>query len=211
MKIGRMQGAAIAYHNTQKIFGFEYIKIEEMENRVFGCSQFSDVVFDKSLGLLEKIFDYVLEDQYLQEEAENIAEKEGQPGKQFRIGFYANEHTRNLDIMVEIFENDELYQARFAEQFRPDYMKDPIDFYLMNKIRPKVIRYSVGIYPVLNGVFIDYSPTLFETGDHLDVKYSIQRVGPMEFNDYMKFLHEAYKSEKLNLENDYAGSWSFMV
>ena len=37
MKIGRMQGAAIAYHNTQKVFGFEYIKLEEMENRVFGC------------------------------------------------------------------------------------------------------------------------------------------------------------------------------
>jgi hypothetical protein len=28
MKIGRMQGAAIAYHNTQKIYGFEYIPIE---------------------------------------------------------------------------------------------------------------------------------------------------------------------------------------
>jgi len=37
MKIGQMQGAAIAYHNTQKIFGFEYIKLEEMEKRVFGC------------------------------------------------------------------------------------------------------------------------------------------------------------------------------
>lgn len=65
MKIGRMQGAAIGYHNTQKIFGFEYIKLEQMENRVFGCPQFSDVVFDKSLGLLEKIFDTILEDQYV--------------------------------------------------------------------------------------------------------------------------------------------------
>ena len=45
MKIGQMQGAAVAYHNTQKIFGFEYIKLEDMERRVFGCSQFSDIVF----------------------------------------------------------------------------------------------------------------------------------------------------------------------
>ena len=52
-------------------------------------------------------------------------------------------------------------------------MKDPIDFYLVNKIVPKVIRYTVGIYPVLNGVFVDYSPILYETGDHLDVKYAI--------------------------------------
>ena len=74
MKIGRMQGAAIAYHNTQKIFGFEYIKLEQMENRVFGCSEFSDVVFEKSLGLLEKIMDHILEDQYVQEEAEKRAD-----------------------------------------------------------------------------------------------------------------------------------------
>ena len=90
-------------------------------------------------------------------------------------------------------------------------MKDPIDFYLMNKIKPKVIKYSVGIYPILNGVFIDYSPILFEQGDHLDIKYTIQRNGPVNFNTYMRFLHEAYKSEKLNLDNDYAGNWSFMV
>ena len=38
MKIGQMQGAAIAYHNTQKVFGFEYVKLEDMERRIFGCS-----------------------------------------------------------------------------------------------------------------------------------------------------------------------------
>ena len=63
MKIGRMQGAAIAYHNTQKIFGFEYIKIEDMERRVFGCSQFSDIIFKSSLNILEKVLDYILDDQ----------------------------------------------------------------------------------------------------------------------------------------------------
>jgi hypothetical protein len=36
MKIGRMAGAAVAFHNTQKIFGFEFIKLEEMEKRIFG-------------------------------------------------------------------------------------------------------------------------------------------------------------------------------
>lgn len=49
MKIGRMQGAAIAYHNTQKIFGFQYVKIEDMERRIFGCKEFSDLIFENSL------------------------------------------------------------------------------------------------------------------------------------------------------------------
>lgn len=35
-KIGEMEGAFVAYHNTQRIFGFEYITLEEMEQRVFG-------------------------------------------------------------------------------------------------------------------------------------------------------------------------------
>jgi hypothetical protein len=62
MKIGRMQGAAIAYHNTQKIYGFEYIPLEQMERRIFGCKEFSDLVFNNSLGIIERILDYVLED-----------------------------------------------------------------------------------------------------------------------------------------------------
>ena len=59
-----MQGAAIAYHNTQKIYGFQYIKLEEMENRIFGCSQFSDLIFKSSLSILEKVLDYILDDIY---------------------------------------------------------------------------------------------------------------------------------------------------
>jgi len=61
-KIGHMQGAMIAYHNTQKIFGFEYITLKDMEKRVFGCSEFSDIVFKNSLALVEKILDFVVED-----------------------------------------------------------------------------------------------------------------------------------------------------
>ena len=63
MKIGQMQGATIAYHNTQKIFGFQYITLDEIEKRVFGCSQFSNIVFKSSLSILEKILDYILSDQ----------------------------------------------------------------------------------------------------------------------------------------------------
>jgi hypothetical protein len=63
LKIGQMQGALIAYHNTQKIFGFEYITLKDMEKRVFGCSEFSDVAFKSSLALVEKILDFVTDDQ----------------------------------------------------------------------------------------------------------------------------------------------------
>jgi len=37
----------------------------------------------------------------------------------------------------------------------------------------------------------------------------MQRLGKVDFNRYMMFLHEAYKSENQNIDNQYAGSWSF--
>lgn len=59
-KIGRMDGALLAYHNTQKVFGFEYIKLEDMEKRVFGCAKYGDIIFRSSLTLVEQIFDRIL-------------------------------------------------------------------------------------------------------------------------------------------------------
>jgi hypothetical protein len=69
----------------------------------------------------------------------------------------------------------------------------------------------VGIYPIHNGIPIDHSPILFEEGDNLDVKMSIQKVGNVGFNEYMQFLHEAYKVQNINIDNEYAGTWSVMI
>jgi len=45
LKVGRMDGAFLAYHNTKQIFGFEYIKTTEIEKRIFGSSTYADLVF----------------------------------------------------------------------------------------------------------------------------------------------------------------------
>ena len=183
-----------------------------MEKRVFGCSEFSDVVFKNSLAMIEKIFDYILEDQDLNEayKFEKGNSPSASSNKVFKIGFYANEGERFLNVMVQVFDDDMFYQERFRNVL-PEYMKDPIDYYISHKIQPQVYKYVVGIYPVLNGQFIDHSPILFEPGDTLDIKHSIQKFGKIEFNDYMRFLHEAYKCDSINLDNEYAGTWSFQV
>ena len=93
----------------------------------------------------------------------------------------------------------------------PSYMQDPIDYYLSNKIIPNVIEYNVIISPILNGVFVDHTPILFEEGDHLEFKYLIQKSGKVGFDRYMQFLHEAYICDNLNVETEYSGSWSFKV
>ena len=93
----------------------------------------------------------------------------------------------------------------------PEYLRDPIDYYLTHKITPKVTRYTVGLYPILNGIFVDLAPIFFEKGDNLEVKYNIQRLGEVDFNTYMMFLHEAYKQQNIGLDNVFAGTWSFKL
>jgi len=92
--------------------------------------------------------------------------------KVFKVGFYANEGERCLNVMVEVFDDDSFYKQRVSKLL-PDYMHDPIDYYHQNKLRPTVVKYSVGIFPILNDVFVDYSPLLFEQGDNLELRYSI--------------------------------------
>lgn len=75
-----------------------------MERRVFGCSQFSDIIFRSSLTILEKLLDYVLDDQDSNHHISNPANQE--KNKVYKLGFYASETNRQLAVMVEIFDND---------------------------------------------------------------------------------------------------------
>lgn len=209
MKIGQMQGAAIAYHNTQKIFGFQYIKLEEMEKRIFGSPQFSNIVFKSSLAMLEKILDYIIDDQDSQRFVRkmNPNAKLREEKKVFKLGFYANHSSNRLTVMVELFDNNDVYMNRI-NNIMPEYIKDPVDYYRKNDIQPHVIKYEVSVYPIHNSINVQQSTILFEEGDDLEIKYSIQRIGPIEFNEYMMFLHEAYKADNNNIVNDYLGIWT---
>lgn len=51
-----MDGVIVAYHNTERIFGFQYIPLLEMDERLFGPEEgLGEKVFDKCIGLLEVI------------------------------------------------------------------------------------------------------------------------------------------------------------
>lgn len=155
-KIGGMDGAFIAYHNTQKVFGFEYVKLQEMEERIFGCSEFSDQVFKASLMLIETILEHV------------IADVGEDPDQVLKLGFYANESSNMVDVFVEVMEDDKIYKERTKSIFTEE-IKDPMDYYNSLKIKPRVIKYSVGVFPIINGLKINYSPILYEKGDYLEV------------------------------------------
>ncbi|KAK4866723.1 hypothetical protein LT330_008276 [Penicillium expansum] len=59
VRVGRMDGIFVAYHNIERIFGFQYIPLEEMDQALHGSpnTALGDREFELSLGLWEKILD----------------------------------------------------------------------------------------------------------------------------------------------------------
>lgn len=63
VRMGRMDGIFVAYHNIARIFGFQYISLEEMDYALHGQTDrtLGDQEFLISLTLLNKIFDRATE------------------------------------------------------------------------------------------------------------------------------------------------------
>lgn len=63
VRMGRMDGIFVAYHNIARIFGFQYISIEEMDRALHGQVErcLGDYEFMFSLALLNKVFDRAIE------------------------------------------------------------------------------------------------------------------------------------------------------
>ncbi|KAI3131369.1 hypothetical protein CBS147325_9070 [Penicillium roqueforti] len=59
VRVGRMDGIFVAYHNIERIFGFQYIPLDEMDQALHGTPNtcLGDKEFELSLGLWEKILD----------------------------------------------------------------------------------------------------------------------------------------------------------
>jgi hypothetical protein len=62
LQIGRMDGAFIAYHNTEDIYGYEYVPFKEIVMRLFGDGYNLEVSFQVICKMLTQIFDYILDD-----------------------------------------------------------------------------------------------------------------------------------------------------
>ncbi|KAG5651235.1 hypothetical protein H0H81_009354 [Sphagnurus paluster] len=61
VRIGNMDGVIVAYHNTARMFGFQYISLQEMDEALFGVGAgVGDRVFNKCVGMLEHIAEEVV-------------------------------------------------------------------------------------------------------------------------------------------------------
>ena len=88
-----MDGAFIAYHNTKKIYGFEYVKLKEIINRLFGDEYNFDNTFLIITKMMTDINDYIINDL-----------KGKYDTSQLKIGMYANACNRSLIVMVQVMD-----------------------------------------------------------------------------------------------------------
>ncbi|QSZ30672.1 hypothetical protein DSL72_000230 [Monilinia vaccinii-corymbosi] len=59
VRMGRMDGIFVAYHNVERIFGFQYISLPELDNTLHGTTDttLGDSEFKLSVDLLNKVLD----------------------------------------------------------------------------------------------------------------------------------------------------------
>lgn len=62
IRIGRMDGAFVAYHNTREIFGFQYVPLTFMDKTVFGSTHMANTFFGLASSVLGRVLDEVLAD-----------------------------------------------------------------------------------------------------------------------------------------------------
>ncbi|KAL1405848.1 hypothetical protein Q8F55_007526 [Vanrija albida] len=56
-RIGQMDGIFVAYHNTVRCFGFQYLPLSELDERLFGSTEIANQVFHLCVGMLERILE----------------------------------------------------------------------------------------------------------------------------------------------------------
>ncbi|KAH8104632.1 mitochondrial protein Pet127-domain-containing protein [Cristinia sonorae] len=59
-RIGNMDGVLVTYHNTARIFGFQYIPLEEMDEALYGRSDIGEDIFAACIRMLEALIEQVV-------------------------------------------------------------------------------------------------------------------------------------------------------
>jgi hypothetical protein len=60
VRIGNMDGVMVAYHNTARIFGFQYVSLDEMDTCLFGAPGRGWPVFAKCVQLMEAVYEQII-------------------------------------------------------------------------------------------------------------------------------------------------------
>lgn len=58
-RIGNMAGIFVVYHNTDEVFGFEFLKREELEQAIYQSQKMADYVYYTTLNMFDQLLDTI--------------------------------------------------------------------------------------------------------------------------------------------------------
>lgn len=90
LRIGRMSGALVAYHNTTEILGLEYISLREIHSYVFGEERWADMAFGAAIHLLEEI---------LRQSTDGLLR--GEPGERLKVVLNTEWSRLKMQVFVQ--------------------------------------------------------------------------------------------------------------
>eukprot|EP01129_Flabellula_baltica_P002939 TRINITY_DN12811_c0_g1_i1.p1 TRINITY_DN12811_c0_g1~~TRINITY_DN12811_c0_g1_i1.p1 ORF type:complete len:482 (+),score=100.49 TRINITY_DN12811_c0_g1_i1:118-1446(+) len=112
-KLGEMDGIFISYHNTLEFFGFEYLKLEEMENTIYETPQMADISFKVMFSMFSKIMEKIL-DEHSDEDTKEIKIETFAFGKDaLKIIVNNGINTAAYTLSILNFEHDQLFRGHF--------------------------------------------------------------------------------------------------
>ncbi|KAK9365319.1 mitochondrial protein Pet127-domain-containing protein [Lipomyces kononenkoae] len=105
VRIGRMDGILVAYHNIARLFGFQYVPIDELDLCIHGENHkyLAKAEFMASMGILNDFLDRVTTEY---------------PEQSFNLVFHVPQETHQMSIFLKLMTNDEIdvEQAKKRDQ-----------------------------------------------------------------------------------------------
>lgn len=120
-RLGGMDGVFLAYHNTEQVFGYEYIPVEKIEKTLYGSKAMADTSFSVSTQMMDKILSQVL-DRFHDTDTNAL-----------RLLVHANYETHDIDLFVEIVDTEEEHND-LVETFKEERITHYQDSSLQSRI-----------------------------------------------------------------------------
>ena len=72
LRMGGMAGAYVTYHNTKKVFGFEFISLPQIDKILYGTSAFGEVSFRRTVEMFGTSLDWLFGNKNLKSPFSNL-------------------------------------------------------------------------------------------------------------------------------------------
>ncbi|CAO3638103.1 unnamed protein product [Cunninghamella blakesleeana] len=153
VRIGHMDGIMVTYHNTNKIFGFQYISRQEMDARLFGTTKMGDEAFTNCLAMIQNVFKKAIK-QY--------------PRKTLRITFDAsNKEMSFMRIYVEPLTEQQEKQLDNNDT-NENFHNEPLD-------EEKITLYELYTQSYLNDKLVEGPVAVNQESIRWDVYYQLEK------------------------------------